>query len=232
MQCVALRNVLDHRRVCARVCIARVCAAVGGRLSWCRGAKTCGGSLCLSVSVCVCIFVRWSSQRSLPHTHTIALPLSVSFDLALALALVLARAIALAFNLNPACSRSLSHGTIARAAHDFKALQHTATHCNILQHTKHTATHCSTGRHTATRHTMLHHTAPRCTTLQHVDEHCNTPQHNAQHSNNIRVSHTVALSSLHSQKNTRTGARITQVVQGNGKGQDRRQRILQNRQMP
>jgi len=44
-------------------------------------------------------------------------------------------------------------------------LQHTATHCNTLQHAlQHTATHCST----------LPHTATHCNTLQHTATHCNT----------------------------------------------------------
>jgi len=43
-------------------------------------------------------------------------------------------------------------------------LQHTATYCNILQHTKHTATHCTT----------LQHTPTRWSSLQLISTHCNT----------------------------------------------------------
>jgi len=42
-------------------------------------------------------------------------------------------------------------------------LQHTATHCNTLQHTA----RCNTLQHTATHHNTLQHTTP----------HCNTPHH-------------------------------------------------------
>jgi len=57
-------------------------------------------------------------------------------------------------------------------------LQHTATHCNTLQHT---ATHCNT--HTSQRrnytatHIRLQHTATHCNTLQHTARYCNTLQH-------------------------------------------------------
>jgi len=49
---------------------------------------------------------------------------------------------------------------------DEGTLQHTATHCNTLQHN----THCKTLRHLAT-HSTLQHTATHCNTLQHI---CNT----------------------------------------------------------
>jgi len=60
------------------------------------------------------------------------------------------------------------------------ALQHAATHCNILQHT---ATHCNTLQHTAT-HQLTVESSPRllhCNTLQHTATHCNTLQHTATH---------------------------------------------------
>jgi len=71
-------------------------------------------------------------------------------------------------------------------------LQHTATHCNTLQHT---ATHCNTLQHTATHCNALHntaihvvacvvlphylsHTATHCNMLQRTTAHCNTCSHN------------------------------------------------------
>jgi len=225
---------------CVCVCVLHVCA-----LQWEGGWVGVGARrhvvrlyvclyLCAFVSVCVC------HLSALSHTHT--------HDRATTLVLV--RSCSGASVRSCSCYCSCFQSISIPRAHDpspmgpsrelrmilrhCNTLQHTATHCNTphCNTLQHTATHCSTWRHTATRHTMLHHTARCCTTLQHVDEHCNTLQHNAQHSNNKCVSHTFALSSLHSQKHTHTGARITQVVQNNGKGQDRRQRILQNRQMP
>jgi len=67
----------------------------------------------------------------------------------------------------------------------FTTQQHTATHCNTLQHTlqhtvTHTATHCNTLQHTPqhTAHTSRIHqkrwTATHCNTLQHTEKHCNT----------------------------------------------------------
>ena len=77
-------------------------------------------------------------------------------------------------------------------------MQHTATHCNTLQHTgvavrtrgtfpddlQHTATHCNTLQHTATHcNTLVYqcghegHFQMICNTLQHTATHCNTLQH-------------------------------------------------------
>jgi len=86
-------------------------------------------------------------------------------------------------------------------------LQHTATHCNTLQHTAHCttllpsgcpATHCNTLYHTATHCNTLQHTAlpsgcpaTHCTTLYHTATHCNTLQHTAtlvDYSTTIRIS--------------------------------------------
>jgi len=49
--------------------------------------------------------------------------------------------------------------------------QHTATHCNTLQHT---ATHAYGG-----------HAQPHCNTLQHTATYCNTLQHTATHCNTL-----------------------------------------------
>ena len=80
-----------------------------------------------------------------------------------------------------------------------RLLQHTAIHCNTLQHTgtgdistplQYTAAHCSTLQHTAAHCSTLQHTATHwsgryqyttatlCSTLQHIATHCNTLQHN------------------------------------------------------
>ena len=81
-------------------------------------------------------------------------------------------------------------------------LQHTATHCNTLQHisqmieSRHlwltlcntlqpTATHCNTLQHTSTRCNTLQHTAKHCNTLQHTATHCNT-YHTATHCNTLQ----------------------------------------------
>ena len=83
-------------------------------------------------------------------------------------------------------------------------LQHTATHCNILQHIlwifilwvqassgsfqlwhivahcsilQHTTAHCSTLQHTAAHYSTQQHTAAHSSTLQHTAAHCNTLQH-------------------------------------------------------
>ena len=85
-------------------------------------------------------------------------------------------------------------------------LQHTATHCNTLQHTRygllwrlqHTATHCNTLQHTAThcntlQHIWISHVTGKfqidlamdcfgvCNTLQPTATYCNTLQHTATH---------------------------------------------------
>jgi len=83
--------------------------------------------------------------------------------------------------------------------------QHTATHCNTLQHTtecntlQHTATHCNTLQPTATHCNMLFkqhiqgahcgvpyiHSATHCNTLPHTATHCNTLL-NARHYNTLQ----------------------------------------------
>jgi len=58
-------------------------------------------------------------------------------------------------------------------------MQHTCTHCNILQRT---ATHCNTLQHTARQCKTLQHTATYCNTLQtlqHTATHYDTLQHTA-----------------------------------------------------
>ena len=81
-----------------------------------------------------------------------------------------------------------------------EALQHTATHCNTLQHTytplQHTLQHTTRDRkpflfylvvnhfsptlqHTATHYYTRQHTATHCNTLQHTATHCNTLQRTA-----------------------------------------------------
>ena len=88
-------------------------------------------------------------------------------------------------------------------------LQHTASHCNTLQHTatlcctlcillydlQHTATHCNTLQHTAThcythmqvRKTLaLQHTGTHSNTLQHTATHCSTLQHTATHCSTLQ----------------------------------------------
>jgi len=88
-------------------------------------------------------------------------------------------------------------------------LQHTATHCNTLQHaacteqinfrgslsrslSQHAATRCNTLQHAATHCNTLQHTATHCRTLQDTAKtlpqtqtaaHCNTLQHTATHCN-------------------------------------------------
>ena len=70
-------------------------------------------------------------------------------------------------------------------------MQHTATHCNTLQHTgaavrrtcDMNATHCNTLQHTTTHCNTLRYTATHCNTLQHTATHCNTLQLTATHRN-------------------------------------------------
>ena len=72
-------------------------------------------------------------------------------------------------------------------------LQHTATHCNTLQHTTYLATHSDVWRdfhmlrHTATHCNTLQHTAIHCNTLQHTATHCNTLRHTATHCNTLNT---------------------------------------------
>jgi len=83
----------------------------------------------------------------------------------------------------------------------FNTLQHTATHCNTLQHADVPYTMgikqqkqmgdqalplFNTLQHTATYYNTLQHTATHCNTLQHTATHCNTLQH-------ADVSHTMGL---------------------------------------
>jgi len=84
-----------------------------------------------------------------------------------------------------------------------KPLQHTATHCNTLQHTalaqgsyaekihrtaignilQHIATHCNQLQHTATHYnTLPEHTANHCNTLKRIETHYNTLQRTTIHS--------------------------------------------------
>ena len=89
------------------------------------------------------------------------------------------------------------------------ALQHTATHCNVLSrqyirntsrhaavkknylHCLNTATHCNALQHTTMYrrdtvfviHLETSHAATHCNTLQHTATHCNTLQHTATHYN-------------------------------------------------
>jgi len=93
-------------------------------------------------------------------------------------------------------------------------MQHTATHCNTLQHTatirrtcanslvhaiqktqyrlQHaaahwTATHCNTLQHTATRCNTLQHTELQHTAAHWTATHCNTLQHTATHCNTLHL---------------------------------------------
>ena len=82
------------------------------------------------------------------------------------------------------------------------ALQCTATHCDILQHTatrathrdalRPTATHCNTLHYIALHCNTLHHTATHCSTLhcstlQHTATHCNTLQHTVNHDKSLQI---------------------------------------------
>ena len=80
---------------------------------------------------------------------------------------------------------NLCMGLAARQAL-LEQIQHTATHCNTLQHT-----HCNTlrrpvdvrlGAPPMSRFTA---TATHCNTLQHTATHCNTLHHTATHCNNL-----------------------------------------------
>jgi len=53
-------------------------------------------------------------------------------------------------------------------------MQHTATHCNTLQHLQHTATRCRWHRYVwgKRRNDALEHAATHCNTLQHTATHC------------------------------------------------------------
>ena len=53
-------------------------------------------------------------------------------------------------------------------------LQHTATHCNTLEHTATPATYYNTLQHVGTH-------CNNCNILQHIATHCNTLQHTATH---------------------------------------------------
>jgi len=65
---------------------------------------------------------------------------------------------------------------------NLRKVQHTATHCNILQDTathcnklQDTTMHCNALQHTATRWNTLLYTATHCNTLHHTATHCTTP---------------------------------------------------------
>jgi len=108
-------------------------------------------------------------------------------------------------------------------------LQHTATHCNTLQHAAtelratpaigatrtatHTATHiakhCNTLQHNTTypaidlRATVAHaHCNTHCNTLQHTATHCNTQQQTATHCNTLQ--HTATHCNTLTQQHTAT----------------------------
>ena len=79
-------------------------------------------------------------------------------------------------------------------------MQHTVTHCNILQRTatqcnalQHTAPYCNTLHYTVTVQSLkiqcyaLQHTAKRCNTLQHTAPYCNEEQHTATHRNTLQL---------------------------------------------
>jgi len=66
-------------------------------------------------------------------------------------------------------------------------LQHTATHCNTLQHAA--TTHCNTLQHAATHHNVLpfvETSATQCNTLQYTATHRNTLQHTATRCNTLQ----------------------------------------------
>jgi len=98
-----------------------------------------------------------------------------------------------------ATHKDIPHGGTRRA--HCNTLQHTATHCNTLQHTRriarwdsdtllqHTATHCQTQDvpHVGTWRAD-------CNTLQHTATHCNALQHTATH----KTYRTLALGELSS----------------------------------
>jgi len=85
-------------------------------------------------------------------------------------------------------------------------LQHTATHCNILQHILwifilwvqasggsfqlwHIVAHCSILQHTTAHWSTLRtlqHTAAHCSTLQHTTAHSSTLQHTAAHCSTLQ----------------------------------------------
>jgi len=74
---------------------------------------------------------------------------------------------------------TISHGEFARLSRNGHCiLQHTATHCNTLQHTRcntlqHAAICCNTVQHTLQLTAFARVTAP-CNTLQHTATYCNT----------------------------------------------------------
>ena len=65
------------------------------------------------------------------------------------------------------------HGTHSQKPARY-AIYFIHSHCNILQHT---ATHCNT---------LQHYTQSHCNTLQHTATHCNTLQHTATHRNTLQ----------------------------------------------
>jgi len=106
---------------------------------------------------------------------------------------------------------------------------HTATHCNTLQHTaihccslrqerkvwiitlQHTATHCNTLQHTATHCCSLRQERKVwIITLQHTATHCNTLQHTATHCNTLLQSTPGAKS-----EDNRKDPRICTLLAGN-----------------
>jgi len=94
----------------------------------------------------------------------------------------------------PIFSFNMSYRVCSVSPHKNYKLQHTATHCNTLQHTAgahlwhkdcacntlpHIVIHCSMLHHTASHCITLHFTASHCIALHHTATHCNTLQHTA-----------------------------------------------------
>jgi len=82
-----------------------------------------------------------------------------------------------------------------RVGKEAYTLQHTATHCNTLQHTRRP--------HIARRH--LRKRSTHCNTLQYTATHCNTLQHTATQGQKIKVTFTTNVNRLES---NRSGFRL------------------------
>jgi len=93
------------------------------------------------------------------------------------------------WNMSGRMYESTILNTLPQSATRFHAVQHSATHCNILQHDTYNRkclrSKCRARHHAATHFNTLQQSIAHCNTLQHTATHCNTLQHTATHCNTI-----------------------------------------------
>ena len=198
LQCVAVQcGVLLCDAMCYRVlrCVAVNCRRVLFCLKRTVGSCGCADAFVLQCVAVCCSMLQCAAVRCSYYSlmQCVAMSLSVcSVSFWSALPTFVTVQVSLCCNqtcLMYSKTSSMSAGLICVYSYtqmfqNPHAMQHTATYCNILQHTAliwayyvcihtfrwqkstHTATHCNTLQHTATHCNTLQHTATHCNTLQ------------------------------------------------------------------